>query len=291
MKAPRITRRSSASGGRPSRPTSEASGLRQTWPDELHRGGHGAGARLDTRDRRDRRPREPARVAFRRADRPQRRALGRDGGSRRRTWGRRHDAGGQPHRMGAGDARLLPDGRCRDAVQPAAAPQGPGGPGPCREPQALHRRGGAARRAARRRPSDDDGRDRGCARRGPPPGDARRRRRARCGGPRRDHLHLGYQRRTEGRALPAAVSDRPASAGRALGRRPQGGARLVHRRPGLVEVDPERLHRSVAPRSRRAAPRRPLRPRRAARRSSSARASTSSARRRPSTACSRSAQS
>ena len=44
----------------------------------------------------------------------------------------------------------------------------------------------------------------------------------------------------------------------------EGRARLVHRRPGLVEVDPQRVHRSLAGRSRRAAARRALRPRRAA---------------------------
>ena len=93
----------------------------------------------------------------------------------------------------------------------------------------------------------------------------------------------GTTRRAEGRALPAALSDRPATAGRALGRRPQGRARLVHRRAGLVEVDAERLHRALAPRRGGSDPRRPLRPRRAPGGSSSARASTSSARRRPST--------
>ena len=35
------------------------------------------------------------------------------------------------------------------------------------------------------------------------------------------------------------------AAGRALGRRPRGRARLVHRRAGLGEVDPQRLHRAV----------------------------------------------
>ena len=92
-----------------------------------------------------------------------------------------------------------------------------------------------------------------------------------------------------GVALPAALPDRAAPAGRALVRRPQGRARLVHRRAGLVEVDPQRLHRAVAPRSGRAAPRRAASTPPSASRSSSARASTSSARRRPSTGCSPSA--
>ena len=93
------------------------------------------------------------------------------------------------------------------------------------------------------------------------------------------------------RALPAALPDRPATPGRALGRGPQGRPRLVHRRAGLVEVDAQRLHRAVAPRRRGPDPRRAASTPPSASRSSSARASTSSARRRPSTGCSPSAPS
>ena len=53
--------------------------------------------------------------------------------------------------------------------------------------------------------------------------------------------------------------------GRALGGRPGGRARLVHGRPRLGEVDPERLHRTLAAGGGGADPRRPLRSRRAAR--------------------------
>ena len=50
----------------------------------------------------------------------------------------------------------------------------------------------------------------------------------------------------KGVLYPQRYLTRPAPAGRALGRRPQGRARLVHRRARLVEVDPQRLHRPLA---------------------------------------------
>ena len=90
-------------------------------------------------------------------------------------------------------------------------------------------------------------------------------RRARARGPVPDHVHVRHGRRAQGRAPRPALPGRPAPPGRALARRRAGRARLVHRRLGLVEVGPQRVHRAVAARRRGAAARRALRPARAAR--------------------------
>ncbi len=98
-------------------------------------------------------------------------------------------------------------------------------------------------------------------RRGPGPGDPRRRRRPGAERPGGDRLHLGHDRRAARRRLPAALPRRPAAPGRALVRVARGRRGLVHGRPGLGEVDPQRLRRPLADRRRRRPPRRPIRPR------------------------------
>ncbi len=88
----------------------------------------------------------------------------------------------------------------------------------------------------------------------------------------------------EGRPARPALPDRPAPAGRALARAATRRPRLVHGRGGLVEVRPQRVHRALDPRRRRAAARRALRPPGAPGARSRASASTCSAWPRPSTA-------
>ena len=106
-----------------------------------------------------------------------------------------------------------------------------------------------------------------------------------------DRLHLGHHRRAARGAPRPALPPRPAHPGRALARRPPRRARLVHDRDRVVEVGAQRLSRPLAVRRRRDARRRSLRARPSGSSSPSARASTSSARRRPSTGCSRAAPS
>ena len=90
---------------------------------ELRRGRARALPRRPAGPGRDRRGRRAPRLGLRRADRAQRRARRRTGRPRRRPRRRRHDADRQPARVGAGDARLLPDRRRRAALQHAAAPR------------------------------------------------------------------------------------------------------------------------------------------------------------------------
>ena len=83
-------------------------------------------------------------------------------------------------------------------------------------------------------------RDRRGPRRGAPAGaagDSGRPRPRRSGA---DRLHVGNDRPAAGRGPPAALPARPAPPGRALARRPQRRARLVHRGHGLVEVGAQR---------------------------------------------------
>ena len=89
--------------------------------------------------------------------------------------------------------------------------------------------------------------------------------RARAGRPLPDHLHLRHLRDPQGRAARAALPARAGASGRALAGCPARRAGVVHGGHGLVEVGPQRVHRAVAVRRRRAAARRPLRPRRAPR--------------------------
>ena len=65
-------------------------------------------------------------------------------------------------------------------------------------------------------------------------------------GPGADRLHLGHHRRAAGRAARAALPAGPARAGRALARGTGRRAGLVHDRPRLVEVGPQRVRRPVA---------------------------------------------
>ena len=88
---------------------------------------------------------------------------------------------------------------------------------------------------------------------------------ARPRGPVPAHVHLRHGRRAEGGGARPALPPRAAPAGRALARRGARRPRVVHRRVGVVEVGPQRLHRPVDTGRRRAAPRRALRPRRAPR--------------------------
>ena len=175
------------------------------------------------------------------------------------------DPGRQPGRVGAGDARLLPDGRGGAAratrscarkdleLRVAAA-----------EPGALHRRGALPRRAARRRPAtstwrrsrailDEDERQE-------PPAEA-------VDLDPEDPAVIIFTSGTTGEPRGVVYPQRyltgQRAPGRALVRRRGGRARLVHRGARLVEVHPQRLHRPVAARRGGADPRRPLRPRRA----------------------------
>ena len=97
---------------------------------ELHRGrGRTLPGGAPGADRGRRRRLAPG-PPLRRALRPLGRPLGSLRRPRRRARRRGHDARRQPLGVGAGDARLLADGRRRPALQPAAAPQGPRAAGP-----------------------------------------------------------------------------------------------------------------------------------------------------------------
>ena len=100
-----------------------------------------------------------------------------------------------------------------------------------------------------------------------------------------DRLHLGHDRRAARRRLPAALPGRPGAAGEALVRRPRRRDRLVHGGAGLVEVDPQRLHRPLARRARSPSSTTAASTPPSGCASARSSASTSSARRRPSTAC------
>ena len=178
---------------------------------------------------------------------------------------RRHDPDRKSCRVGAGDARLLPDRRRRAPLQHAAPSRRPRPPGHGSRPGAGARRGALARAAPRRHRLHGPRRDRRDPRRGAPAGaagDSGRPRPRRSGA---DRLHVGNDRPGAGRGPPTAVPARPAPSGGALVRRPPRRAGMVHRGHGLVEVGAERVHRTLAGGSGRLSARGPLRPRRAAR--------------------------
>ena len=158
--------------------------------------------------------------------------------------------------------RLLSPRRGGARLQRAAARPRPG-PAPRRgAPQADRRRRAQPRRAVgrpTRLPGPDRSRRRAVGRRTGPG------RRARARRPLPDHLHQRDDRRCERRRSWPALPAGPAPAGRALARRPDRRARLVHRRHRLVEVRAQRVHRPVAPGRRCTAARRALRPGAAAR--------------------------
>ena len=161
-------------------------------------------------------------LAFRRADRDERRRLGRSRGARRRPGRRRHDPRRQPDRMGADDARVLADGRRGAAVQHAAAQTRPGAAGRRGGAGAMRRRRRASCRAARWRADASTRGVRGDPRRGPPAGDAGLRGRPGTRGSGPGGLHLGYHRRAARGAARDAISDRAARPGGALARRAKG---------------------------------------------------------------------
>ena len=172
--------------------------------------------------------RRDPRPPLRRALRPLGRPLGGIRGARGRARRRRHDPGRQPGRVGAGDARLLADGRGRAALQPAAPPQGPRAAGGGREPEARGRRGALPRRAARRHPLHGHGRRRPRPRRGPstrrrrpPPPTWRRPTRRRSSSPRG---RPGAARSRLPAALPRAASAPRPSTGSARARGTSPGA-------------------------------------------------------------------
>ncbi len=206
----------------------------------------------------------PRRSAPRAHDRRGRRPLGATCGdapeARRRSRRRGDDADRQPARVGRGHGRLFPDRRRGAAVHRAAARQGPcvahrGRPAqghPGRRAQPRRARGGAAgrrgparaRRAPlRRRPARD------------------RRPRARRSVP--DHVHVGDERRAQGRPARSALPARPAPAGGVLARCAAGRPGVVHGGQRVEQIGAQRLHRALDPGRGRAAARRALRPARA----------------------------
>ena len=88
--------------------------------------------------------------------------------------------------------------------------------------------------------------------------------RAGARGPVPHHVHLGDHAASPRASCTASATSRASRCRPSTGWRPRRRPRLVHRGVGLVEVRPQRVHRAVAARRRRAAPRRPLRPGRAA---------------------------
>ena len=199
-------------------------------------------------------------MVLRRGRRPFRAARGHARRPRGGAWRRRDDRDRQPPRVGPRDDRLLQARRGSAAVHRAAAREGPAPAGRRGAPERDPRRRARSRWAAGDRGPGSCGARRVAVRRR-----ARADRGPRPLGPVPDHVHERHRGRAEGCAPRPALPVRPAPAGRPLARPGARRARVVHRRERLVEVGPQRVHRTLADGCRRAAPRCPLRPARAPR--------------------------